>query len=150
MKKIFLALAVLCGIGFGAAAQNTNSLVGKWEFVSWTQVRYCPDHPDEKYEDWVITDFTELRDIEFRSDGTCSIELLCLGKRGNCPYEATWSATDSTVTIVHDTSTMVFQLKELTTDSMAIVQLHRGPIQIARNCVFGYIDSVYAYRRKNN
>ena len=112
------------------------------------KMRYCPDHPEKKYVDHVITDFTELRGIEFRSDGTCSIELLCLGKRGNCPYEATWSATDSTVTIVHDTSTMVFLLKDLTADEMAIVQQHRGHIQIARDCVFGYIDSVYAYRPK--
>lgn len=38
----------------------------------------------------------------------------------------------------------------LTADEMAIVQQHRGPIQIARDCVFGYIDSVYAYRRKKD
>lgn len=74
MKKAFLTLAVLCGIGLMAGCSKfDDNIIGKWEFV---QLEYDDQNLyDMTLHEHGISTSSECKGLEFRPDKTMTMEI---------------------------------------------------------------------------
>ena len=163
MKKVFLLGAMVCALGMMTAnvsAQNVtdSDIVGKWEFKEAQNFRSPNAGMYRRGELAVVageTVFSLMRDIEFRPDGTLSVQVAVdRDPDGNymfSTYEAKWSIGKDVrgvaeITITTEDATIVCQL-QLHEDKMTIT-----PPAVETFLSFKYpkgiSSTVYFYHRK--
>ena len=163
MKKIFLLGAMVCALGMMTAnvsAQNVtdSDIVGKWEFKEAQNFRspnvglyLHGEHAAVAGE----TVFSLMRDIEFRPDGTLSVQVAVdRDPDGNymfSTYEAKWSIGKDVrgvaeITITTEDATVVCQL-QLHEDNMTITPPAVETF-LSFKCPKGMSATSYFYHRK--
>ena len=163
MKKVFLLGTMICAIGMFAAnvsAQDItdSDIVGKWEFKEMLNVRTPNAGQYIRGEHAAVageTMFSLMRDIEFRPDGTLSVQVAVdRDPDGNymfSTYEAKWSIGKNIrgvaeITITTEDATIVCQLQRHE-DNMTITPPAVETF-LSFKCPKGISQTSYLYHRK--
>ena len=164
MKKLFLLGAMMvCALGMMTAkvsAQNVtdSDIVGKWEFKEAQNFR-SPNAGMYLHGEHAAvageTVFSLMRDIEFRPDGTLSVQVAVdRDPDGNymfSTYEAKWSIGKDVrgvaeITVTTEDATVVCQL-QLHEDNMTITTPASDTF-LSIKCPNGISQTSYLYHRK--
>ena len=162
MKKLFLLGAMVCVLGMMTAnvsAQNVteSDIVGKWEFKEAQNFK-SPNvglYLHGEHAAVGETVFSLMRDIEFRPDGTLSVQVAVdRDPDGNymfSTYEAKWSIGKDVrgvaeITITTEDATVVCQL-QLHEDNMTITPPAVETF-LSFKCPKGMSATSYFYHRK--